>query len=383
MMELLFWLLISLCFYGYFGYPLLAWIISRFVNRLPDIPTVVTAPVRATILVAAHNEERTINAKIDSLLQQTYSQDFFDVLVLSDGSTDGTVAAVNAYGNPRIQVLDLPRGGKAAALEAGVRASTGEVIVFSDADNEWETNTLEKLLAPFQSDKVGAVSGRIVIRKKKDKLGMGDWAYRQYESLLRDAETRLGSAVSADGGIFAIRRALYDGLPNDVTDDFYISTAAIVAHRALVFEPDAIAYDEGLEHAEGQYRRRVRVTVRGMQSLWRRRVLMNPFRYGWYSFCLISHKLIRRFVPFFALFLLPVNAALLNEHPFYTVMFVSQLMFYLMAALGLWDQQRRLPKPFKLAGFLLLSSIGLGVGIIKFLRGERYAFWTPQQHRSH
>ncbi|CBL46093.1 Glycosyl transferase, family 2 [gamma proteobacterium HdN1] len=381
-METLFWLFVFLCFYGYLGYPLLAWLVSRFVNRLPDIPENITAPVHATILVAAHNEERTINAKIDSLLQQTYPQDHFDVIVLSDGSTDGTVAAVRAYANPRIRVLDLPRGGKAAALDAGVSASSGEVIVFSDADNEWENNTLEKLLAPFQSEKIGAVSGCLVIRKKKDKLGMGDWLYRKYEAVLRDAETRLGSAVSADGGIFAIRRALYDGLPNDVTDDFYISTAAIVARKALVFQPEAVAYDEGLEHAEGQYRRRVRVTVRGMQSLWRRRVLMNPLQYGWYSFCLISHKLVRRFVPFFALFLLPVNLALLGTHGFYQVVFALQILFYGCAVAGLLDEQRRLPKPFKLAGFLLLSSIGLGAGIIKFLRGERYSFWTPQQHRS-
>lgn len=381
-MEFLFWLLVALCFYGYLGYPLLAWLVSRFVNRLPDIPVQITTPIKATILVAAHNEERNINAKIDSLLQQTYPQDSFDVLVLSDGSTDSTVAAVRAYNNPRINVLDLPRGGKAAALDAGVKASSGEVIVFSDADNEWESYTLEKLLAPFQSDAVGAVSGRLVIRKKKDKLGMGDWLYRLYEAFLRNAETRLGSAVSADGGIFAIRRSLYDGLPNDVTDDFYISTAAIVAHKALVFVPDAVAYDEGLEHAEGQYRRRVRVTVRGMQSLWRRRVLMNPARYGWYSFCLVSHKLIRRFVPFFALFLLPVNLWLINEPGFYQLVLALQLLFYAMALIGLWDKERRLPKPFKLAGFLLLSSFGLGVGIIKFLRGERYAFWTPQQHRS-
>lgn len=381
-METLFWVLVFLCFYGYLGYPLLAWCVSRFVNRLPDIPDTITTPVNATILVAAHNEAGTINAKLDSLLGQTYPQAHFDVLVLSDGSTDGTVEAVKAYANPRLQVLDLPRGGKAAALNAGVMASTSDVIVFSDADNEWEPDTLAKLLAPFQSERVGAVSGRIVIRKKKDKLGMGDWLYRRYESLLRDAETRLGSAVSADGGIFAIRRALYDGLPNDVTDDFYISTAAIQAGKALYFQPEAIACDEGLEHAEGQYRRRVRVTVRGMQSLWRRRALMNPLRYGWYSFCLISHKLIRRFVPFFALLLLPVNVWLLGENGFYQACALLQVLFYLMAGIGLLDHERRLPKPFKLAGFVLLSSVGLGVGIIKFLGGERYAFWTPQQHRS-
>lgn len=380
-MEVLFWSLVFICFYGYAGYPLLVWLIARFINRQPVIPETLTTPVHATIVIAAHNEERNIAAKLDSLLNQTYPQELFDVVVVSDGSSDKTVSIVQSYANPRFKVLDLPRVGKAAALDAGVNACTADVIVFSDADNEWETNTLEKLIPAFGSDKVGAVSGRIVIRKKKDNLGVGDWLYRNYESFIRDSESRLGSAVSADGGIFAIRREHYHGLPSDVTDDFYISTGAIEDGKALVFQAEAIAYDEGVETAESQYRRRIRVTVGGMQSLWRRRVLMNPFRYGWYSFCLISHKLIRRFVPFFAMLLLPTNIFLLNEGVFYQTVAALQLLFYVMGGLGLLDQKRILPKPFKLAGFVLLSSFGLAVGITRFVLGERFVLWTPQQNR--
>jgi cellulose synthase/poly-beta-1,6-N-acetylglucosamine synthase-like glycosyltransferase len=381
LMEALFWLLILMCFYGYLGYPLLIVLISRWIDRTPPYPSALVDPVQATIVIAAHNEEHNIDAKIRSLLEQTYPQDKFNVLVVSDGSTDATVARVRSYDHTRINALDLPRGGKAAALDAGVAASTGEVIVFSDADNEWEPTTLERLLIPFQSDRVGAVSGRLVIRRKKDRLGLGDWLYRNYEAVIRQAETRLGSAVSADGGIFAIRRCYYHGLPNDVTDDFYISTGAIEAGRALIFREDAVAYDEGVETAENQYRRRVRVTVRGMQSLWRRRSLMNPLHYGWYSLCLVSHKLVRRFVPFFALLLLPANLFLLADHGFYQLTLIAQSAFYALALPGLIKPDWPLPKPMRLASFLLLSSFGLAVGIVRFLRGERFAFWSPAQNR--
>jgi len=377
----LFWMTALLCVYGYFGYPALVWLLSRFINRAPLIPSEAQLPLRATILIAAHNEERSLGAKIHSLLTQDADPACFDILVVSDGSTDRTADIVNAFHNPRIRVLDLPRGGKAAALNAGVQASTAPVLVFSDADNVWQKDTLEKLLAPFRSRRVGAVSGRLDINRKTRRLGLGDRLYRNYEALVRNAETRLGSAVSADGGIFAIRREHWRELPGDVTDDFFISTCAILDGRALVFEPAAIAFDEGVESVENQYRRRVRVTVRGMRSLWHRRELMNPLRYGLYAWCLISHKLIRRLVPFFALLLLPLNLLVLEAGRFYQIAAVAQVAFYSIAALALLAPQLPLPRVARLCGFVVLSSLGIAVGVLRFLQGDRFAFWSPEQNR--
>ncbi len=225
------------------------------------------------------------------------------------------------------------------------------------------------------------MSGRLTIRDNSQHLGLGDKLYREFESFIRRAETQLGSAVSADGGIFAIHRELYDPLPQDVTDDFYISTGAINKGKALVFQASAVAYDDGVDKAENQLRRRIRVTVGGMTSLWRRRTLFNPFEHGLYSLCLFSHKFIRRFVPFFALFLLPVNFFIANDSLFYMVFLCLQLASYAVAIAGLIDQGKRLPKPFSMAGFLLLSSYGLGVGVVQFLAGKRITYWSPEQNR--
>ena len=381
MTVVLFWMVALLCVYGYLGYPVLVWLLSRVINRAPVIPPQSSLPLQATIVIAAHNEEKNLGAKIASLLTQSADPECFDILVLNDGSTDRTLDIAQGFHNPRIRVLDLPRGGKAAALNAGVRATTASILVFSDADNVWQDDTLKRLLAPFRSSHVGAVSGRLDINRQTQRLGLGDRLYRHYEALVRLAETRLGSAVSADGGIFAIRREHWRDLPDDVTDDFFISTAAILDGRALVFEPRAVAFDEGVESVESQYRRRVRVTVRGMRSLWLRRELMNPLRYGLYAWCLISHKLIRRLVPFFALVLLPLNFLVLKAGVFYQVTALAQICCYGMALVALLAPGLPLPKVARLCGFVVLSSLGIAVGLLKFLQGERFAFWSPEQNR--
>ena len=380
-MEFWFWFLVFICFYGYAGYPLLLALIAPFCSKYRQLPQQTDNGPTVSILVPAFNEAGHIRVKLDSLLNQNYPADRFNVWVLNDGSQDNTAEIVKSYQDPRIHLLDLPRGGKATALNQGVSASDNEVIVFSDADNEWTPDTLMRLVAPFTIPAIGAVSGRLAIRTDTRHLGLGDLLYRKFEAFIRQSETRLGSAVSADGGIFAIRRELYDPIPQDVTDDFYISTGAISKGKALVFQASAIAYDDGVEKAENQLRRRVRVTVRGMTSLWRRRALFNPLRFGIYSLCLLSHKLVRRFVPFFALFLLPVNFSIIGAHGFYLTLFWLQLLFYVAAVAGLLDQGRHLPKPFSMAGFLLLSSYGLGSGIVQFLMGKRFTFWSPEQNR--
>lgn len=380
-MEWLFGLLVFICFYGYVGYPILLAVITPFFTRYKDIPQTTNDGPTVSILVAAYNEESYIATKIDSLLSQTYADDKFDVWVLNDGSNDRTADIVNGYNNPRIHLLDLPRGGKATALNAGVKASSNEIIVFSDADNEWTDDTLERLVSPFTISSVGAVSGHLSIRKNSSHLGLGDRLYRQYEAFIRKCETKLGNAVSADGGIFAIRRPLFDEIPQDVTDDFYISTGAIVKGKSLIYQGSALAYDDGVDKAKNQMRRRIRVTVRGMTSLSRRKQLFNPQDFGIYSLCLLSHKLIRRFVPFFGLLLLPVNILLVNAGYIFQVMLFLQVIFYSFAILGLLDEGKRLPKLFSMAGFILLSSVGLGIGIVQFFQGKRFTFWSPEENR--
>lgn len=381
-MVICFWLLIFLCIYGYVGYPLLLFILTHFFgSKRQDTSFSTKDQPCVNILIAAHNEEETIGNKLNSLLQQDYPPEKFDIWVLDDGSTDNTVAEVERFTDRRLHLLSLPRQGKAHALNRGMRESHNEIAVFSDADTIWQSSTLTTLIAPFAHFQTGAVAGRLSTLTGLNHLGTGDNIYHKYESLIRKWETNLSSAVSADGGLLALRRELWQELPQDVTDDFYISTSSVCQGKDLVFAEMAIAYDTGVEKAKSQFNKRVRITVRGMTSLWRRRELFNPFRFGIYSFFLFSHKLIRRLVPCFGLLLLPASITLCNANTWYSLLLAVQVLFYAFGLLGLLDKGKRLPKIFSLIGFVLLGSYGLLVGVLLFFRGKRYTYWSPVQNR--
>jgi cellulose synthase/poly-beta-1,6-N-acetylglucosamine synthase-like glycosyltransferase len=376
--EFIFWLCLLLPVYAWLGYPLLLTLIAPLFRARRHAPA---PPMNVSIIIAAHNEAPHIEEKLRTLLAQDYQARSLHIILASDGSTDDTVACAHKVIDPRISVLDLPRQGKAATLNAGVALSTGEILVFTDADNQWATDTLGQLLAPLADPEVGACAGHMRIPMPGNGLSLGDSLYRHYEGWLRKVENRTGCMVSADGALLALRRDLFQYVPTEVNDDFFISTCAPVAFKRIVYVPEAHVSDQGVDEIAKQWRRRQRVTVGGLQSLAQRRELLNPWRYGLYAIALISHKLIRRLAPILLLPLLLSNFWLWNVHGFYRLSLIAQLLGYAMAIVGLLDVQHRLPKPFRLAAFVLVTLAGMSIGLWQFLRGQRYAQWNPEQNR--
>ncbi|MFJ2363236.1 glycosyltransferase [Pseudomonas sp. NPDC087697] len=378
MAELIFWLCLLLPVYAYLGYPLLLTLLSPlFAARRNES----AEPMTVSIVIAAHNEARHIEDKLRTLLAQDYHAKTLQIILASDGSSDDTVACAQRVIDSRINVLDLPRQGKAATLNAGVAVSDGEILVFTDADNQWSTDTLRHLLAPLSDSQVGACAGHMIIPRPGIGLSLGDSLYRHYEGWLRRVENRTGCMVSADGALLALRRELFQEIPAEVNDDFFVSTCAPVAFKRIVYVPAAMVYDQGVDEADKQFRRRQRVTVGGLQSLAQRRELLNPMRHGLYALALISHKLIRRLAPILLLPLLLSNFWLWDTHIFYRLTLIGQLIGYAVAIVGLLDVQHRLPKPFRLAAFLLVTLAGMSIGVWQFLRGHRYRQWNPEQNR--
>ncbi|MHC8407074.1 glycosyltransferase [Pseudomonas sp. TMB3-21] len=378
MAEFIFWTCLLLPAYAYVGYPLLLTVLAPLFSARRITPP---APMNISIVIAAHNEARHIEHKLRTLLAQDYQPASLQIILASDGSTDDTVACAHRVVDPRITVLDLPRQGKAATLNAGAALSTGDILVFTDADNQWSRDTLGHLLAPLADPDVGACAGHMVIPVTGGGLSVGDSLYRHYEGWLRKVENRTGCMVSADGALLALRRELFQNIPAEVNDDFFISTCAPVAHKQIVYVPEAQVIDHGVDEADKQLRRRQRVTVGGLQSLAQRSELLNPMKHGLYSIALISHKLIRRLAPILLLPLLLSNFWLWQEHGFYRLSLIAQLFGYTVAIAGLMDSRHRLPKPFRLAAFLLVTLAGMSIGLWQFLRGQRYAQWNPEQNR--
>lgn len=377
-MLYIFWVSILTPLYAIIGYPLTLSIISPF-YRKPSYK--ITNNLSVSIVIAAHNEELNIANKIESILKQSYPTDNLEIIIASDGSTDKTVAIGRSYKDSRIKVLDLPRAGKTTMLNKAVEHVNNNIIVFTDADNQWQSDTLENLLIPFSSNDVGASAGQMVIPFTGKSLSLGDSLYRHYESWVRALENKTGCMVSADGAILALRRELYEKIPLDVNDDFFLSTCAPMHNKKIIYVENAVVTDEGVDEVDKQYRRRIRVTVGGLRSLAARRSLFNPIKHKLYAIALISHKVIRRLAPLFLMPLLISNYFIIELHYLYKFFFYLQILSYGIAIIGILDKQSRLPKIFRIAAYILITFLGMLVGCWGFISGRKYSLWNPQENR--
>ncbi|WP_085808796.1 glycosyltransferase [Sphingomonas sp. TZW2008] len=370
------WILLLLPAAIFAGYPALILVAAALRPPRPRPNPPAGSPLPITILIGAHNEAATIGAKLASVTAALAAwPGLAEVIVADDGSTDDTARIAEAAG---AHVVRAPRGGKAAALNRAVPQARGDVIVMTDADPLFDEGTLPALLAPFADPHVGAVAGHVATIGKTGRFAGADRWFRAYESALRAAEDRLFGCVSADGGLYAIRRALVPLVPADVTDDFHISTGAVAAGYRIAFADDARVWEHSIGGGRQQFRRRVRITVRGLTALWRRRVLMNPWRTGWYAPALVLHKVGRRLAP---LCLVPLwlIALWLGLHgsawwALVATGLSAAAAVALAGALGV-----RLRGPLRLVHGAMLHLAGLALGTLLFVGGRRYAQWTPQK----
>ena len=302
MIALLFWLAVGLVVYTYVGFPLLV-LASRQIRPRPHRTADITPSV--SVIIAAHDEAASIGPRVDNLLALDYPADRLEVVIASDGSTDATVEEARRRSDPRIRVLDLPRTGKATALNTAVAASTGEILVFSDANTAYAPDAIRQLVRSFADPEVGGVAGnqvylptaRRTVRRDSSAataVGVGERSYWDFDRLVKDAESLGGSVISATGAIYALRRELFVEVPDGVTDDFVTSTRVIAAGRRLVFEPAAVALEPVAGSSGREYRRKVRIMTRGLRGVAVARGLLDPRRYGFYALQLVTHKVLRR-----------------------------------------------------------------------------------------
>lgn len=359
----------------YAGYPLLLLALARIRPRPRERkPTHQTV----TVLVAAHNEEDVIDAKVANVLSTRYPRSLVEVVVASDGSTDLTVEAARQAGAHR--VLDLPRVGKITALNAGVEASSGEVLVFTDADSLFCPETLDELMANFADSTVGGVSANEVSRTDVDAPGVarGEGTYWRYEQWIKRYEDRVGSAVSASGRLYAIRSSLFR--PSTITagtDDFVISTQVVKAGRRLAFDQHAIVLVDAPLDATPELRRKVRVMNRGLRAAFSLGELLLPWRGGFYSVQVLSHKVLRRFLPFFLLTALAASAWLTTSSAFWWLVLGPQLIFYALALAGWVGRGREWgrARPLWVAYYFCLVNAAAAIAVLSVLGGVRFDRW--------
>ena len=349
-----FWLCASVLFYTFAGYGLHISLLARWHPRPDRAAPTAHAPEVCVVLVA-HNEEARIVPRLENLLASDYPPEKLRVLVVSDGSTDATVARIEALRDPRIAVLARPeRGGKAACLNAGLAQSAGEIIVLADARQRFAADAIARLAAHFADAEIGAVSGALEIERSGSSTGAGVDAYWRYEKRLRAAESRLDSCIGCTGAVYAIRRALFTPIPADtILDDVVIPMQIAVRGHRVLFDTDARAFDpQPLEPAAERIRKR-RTLAGNYQMLFRYPGWLLPWRDRlWWQ--LLAHKYLRILAPAFLLGVFVANLLLLG-HPLYRVTFAGQCVFYILAALGSAFPQLK-ARVFSLpAGFVFLN----------------------------
>lgn len=371
-----FWSAAALLAYALFGFPLYTlW--RGLVARRPVRATPISPSL--SFIIAAYNEADVIVAKLQNTLALEYPPEQLEIIVASDGSDDGTDQLVAALADDRIRLLSLPRQGKNSALNAAVAQANGEILVFSDADSMLVPDALRHLLAPFADAKVGGVGGDYRYAAQAAE-GIGERTYWNYDRRLKALQSQAGSISNTTGQIFAVRRELFEAVPPGVTDDAFISRTVLQRHRRVVFAPEAIAYGPVADDA-GEFRRKVRVSTRGLNGIWQQRSLLNPFRYGWLSWQLFSHKVLRRLLalPLFALF--ASSLFLWRTAPFYRLVALAQLLFHGLALFGylLQRKQARKVKLASLARHFDMVNLAALIGAINVMRGERYDVWSAER----
>src|SRR5512133_699512 len=332
-----FWLSVGMLLYIYGGFAVLVAAVGSLRRR-----TVRSRPVTPTIslIIAAHNEEAVIGARLDNARALEYPADRLEILVAADGCTDATEAIVGRCPDARVTLLSLPRLGKLRALDAAVARATGDILVFSDANIVCHPLAVRALARNFADPEVGGVAGHTRYRQAEgsESSSEGESLYWDYDTWLKQLESCTGSVVSAHGGLYAIRRRLYRPVTDPaVTDDFAISTEVIQQGCRLVFEPDAQATEFTVPEAQREFRRRVRLMTRGLRGVVLRRRLLNPFRFGFYAIVLFSHKVLRRLAPVCLVAIAAASAYLAASGGgrFYRAAVVAQALFYLVALAGL------------------------------------------------
>ena len=377
----IFWASIAFLFYAYGGFALLVGLVGlvqrRGVRKLPITPSV-------SLIIAAYNEEKVIAERLENALAMDYPRDRLQILVASDGSTDGTDDIVASYASRGVLLLSLPRRGKIRTLNAAVARATGKILVFTDANIMCRADTLRALVANFADASVGGVAGHTTytLDPASESSSYGERLYWRYDTWLKTLESQTGSIVSAHGGLYAIRRVLFRPIPDGaVTDDFAISTLVVAQGYRLVFEPEALATEVAVPEAQREFRRRVRLMTRGLRGVFLRRRLLNPRKYGFYSIVLASHKLARRLVPVSLAILGVASLAAWSHGPLYQAAVLAQAFFYGMASVGYllrrspMGRLRLLYIPF----YYCMANVACSVAWVHALRGRRIEVWQPQR----
>jgi poly-beta-1,6-N-acetyl-D-glucosamine synthase len=385
-LSVIFWLSIFIVCYSYVGYGLLLYLVIRVKRLLQGKIPGTAAPFvpDVTFLVAAYNEEDFIAEKIANSLSMDYPAAKIQFIFVTDGSSDNTNEIISQH--PRITLLyDPQRKGKMAAVNRAMAAVTTPFVVLSDANTLLNPAAVSLLMQHFADDQVGVVAGeKKVMATTGGAEAQGEGMYWKYESLLKKWDAELYSVMGAAGELIAIRTALYEQPQEDtILDDFMISFKINMKGYRVMYEPSAYAMETSSASLQEEYKRKVRISAGGFQSMGRLLPLLNPFRYPKITWQYVSHRVLRwTLAPLSLLLALVSNIFLIlfNGGTIYIITGVLQLLFYMAAFTGYLLAQKQIKaKYFYIPFYFVFMNVAVYIGCIRFFRKRQSAVWERAQ----
>jgi cellulose synthase/poly-beta-1,6-N-acetylglucosamine synthase-like glycosyltransferase len=369
--EVIFWASAGLLVYAQLGYPLVLLALARLVPNAPPPVGPVATPATVSLIVAAHNEESVIAAKVANALALDWPREHLEVIVCADGCSDATAARAREAGADI--VLDLDRRGKIPALDAGVAASSGELLVFSDANVALERDAVALLAGAFADPKVGYACGqvRFVQAGEGPRADNQEGLYWRYEMAVRTLESRVRSVTAGNGGIHATRRAAYLVIDPRMDHDIYLPFHMVKQGLRAVYVPDALGFEKMVPSIAGEFARKRRF----MSHVWitvLRGGMLSPVGYGArYSLMIFSHRVLRYGASALHVIAFVANALLLGRGVVYDVCFGLQLALLLAALLAGAVRLR----PLRVARYYVAMNAAITLGLWDFLTAETPTFW--------
>ena len=352
-LEIIFWFALFMVFYTYLGYGIVLYALVKLKELFVKPEKRVLPPdsdlPEVTLFITAFNEEDVVDEKMENSLALDYPADKLRIVWVTDGSDDGTNDRLQTRWNGKATVYFQPkRQGKTAAMTRGMTLVRTPLVVFTDANTMVNSEAIREIVLAFQNPKVGCVAGekRIAVQTKNGAAAGGEGIYWKYESKLKELDDRLYSAVGAAGELFAVRRELWQTLREDtLLDDFVCSMLIAAQGYRIAYCKGAYALETPSADMGEEGKRKKRIAAGGLQSVWRLRKLLNPFRYGVLWFQYVSHRVLRwTLTPVVLAALLPLNVALLwsGHRALYAAALALQCAFYLGAGARRTPQQTAL-----------------------------------------
>ncbi len=374
-MDAVFFIMVLGVIYSYALYPLILNLLPK--RHQPQASEPASWPA-ISLIITAHNEQSRIAEKLDNALCIDYPTDKLEIIVASDCSSDDTDSIVEGYSKRGIQLVRADQHlGKEYAQLCAIQASQGEILVFSDVATDIPRDAIKKMIAYFSDALVGAVSSEDRFISDGGKI-VGESAYVRYEMWLRSLESQYAGVVGLSGSFFAARRDICTrDWDTSAPSDFNTALQSARAGFMAVSCPDVLGYYKDIKDEKKEYNRKVRTVIRGITAVSHRIEVLNPFRYGLFSFQVWSHKILRWTVPWFLLGALISNLLLIGEGWLYNLAALSQLALYSLVIGARFSDRLRDIGIIRIAFFFVQVNIAIAHATIKFFTGTRMTVWAP------